>query len=60
MKKSALWLSRAMTLRSFWLDLACGAEKTIELHLGNAVALARAVEQAIAIDDRDIASLIAD
>jgi hypothetical protein len=36
------------------------AEQTIELLLGDAVALARALYQALAIDDRDVATSIAD
>src|SRR5271165_5679251 len=36
------------------------AEQTIELHLGNAVALARVLLQAAAIDDRDVAAFVAD
>jgi hypothetical protein len=35
------------------------AEQTIELLLGDAVALARALYQALAIDDRDVATSIA-
>jgi hypothetical protein len=36
------------------------AEQTIELLLGNALALARAADQPAAIDDRDIAAFVAD
>src|SRR5580658_3648710 len=36
------------------------AEQTIELPLGNAIALARAALQAAAIDDRDVAAAITD
>jgi len=35
-------------------------EQTIELLLGNAVALARATDQAAAIDDRNLAAFVAD
>ena len=60
MKSASARMRTGLTSIGADLAIARSPEQTIKLLLGNAVALARATEQAAAIDDRDVAAFVAD